>query len=907
MRTITPKTDLDRLKDQQAREVLLAFLQDIGVLRRLAKAAHLPPFQAYPQDIERPQVFFSYAWGEGSDLKFQALQHFLKGLAEDFRKAYVDVWLDLSRMIGDIESQMRYGLNDSNLIILMGTQTYAEKTLQGSQTNVKKELDYSLDRAKDIQQCSLVPWLLEGQFGAIFPSLVPQQLGQDASAWLSFNVSDGHPIRDMRAYIKALTSLENPVGLLAGALGLHRTQSYPEYRRAFSTSYKRSQDLLMRQLAEIYGASETQLKKNPFTFSVKNISFEDLHFDPRQDRLGQGTFGTVYKGRWNNIPVAIKEIQGTLTEESRGHFKNEAEVMVRANSPWVVSLYGISEAPQHAALVMELMPHGSLHQLLHNGQALEWKIRYQISQDIAHGLLLLHGDGILHRDLKSDNVLLDDRLRAKLSDFGLSKIKSASRASTRRTQAVGTEGWMAPELFLDVKAIRKDPVTGERILPKILYSEQSDIYSYSVVLWEMASRKLPYEEMGLQGSDIRDFVKAQEREDIPRDCPPAFAELIQGGWKPEPKERLSLSVMLERLEVLSAVESSPKASTEAVPSPAPVMFSMPAPATPLRAVATPSTPAAIADFNGGLSVSGLREALLTPTPARLPPFPIVEPSNVVAFRSPSLPQACRPSAPVELAQFLKLVAEGEQEQCEAMLQKNRDLALFSGNLRDLSGRSFEHITALQYAVWALDFHMWTMLRKYLPDEAAAQQLSMTGSWVPTHGLHAGMAGGPLDKLDKALQTYITNFDAWYKASNWTAMEQCWCKQVGGAQLLLPAHVINEYCRPDRPFEPCPSFTEKDLPRTRKIREGEWFTASCMGGTLGDKFAVGRAWGVEPRGACDSMWDLVSEGYVSEVGFSDRRACASLCKVRTQQRDQLYSTLGVDQQNTIVLRAAQGKR
>ncbi len=883
MRGVSPKTDLDRLKDQQAKEVLLKFLQAVAIKRYEAKATYLPPLQSYPQDIERPQVFFSYAWGQEGDPRFQALQNFLKDLEQDFGQAGIRVWLDLSRMIGNVDEQMRAGVFDSNLILLMGTRLYAQKIQMDPPRNVRQELKHGLERAKDIHACSLVPWVLEGKALEIFPNLGDQHVRQDASSWLLLDATQGSAIQDMQAYIRTLTSLR-PVGLLAGALGLHRLDDYPEYRTRLRASYESCQALLMKELAEIYSASKNKLDDKCFTFSIKNIPFEQLKFG---DRKGRGSFGTVHEGKWNNIPVAIKEIDGAITEESESHFKTETEVMVRANSPWVVSLYGVSKAPGRMALVMEYMSQGSLNQLLHSKQPLSWSLRYQMAADIGRGLLVLHGKGILHCDLKSDNVLLDG-YRAKLSDFGLSKVKTTSRSSSHRGgPSVGTEGWMAPELFLDFTVIAKDPITGKRVLPKVVYTEQSDIYGYSMILWEMASRKSPYAEMGLQGSNLQNFVKIGEREEIPDECPEAFAELIEGGWKQKPEERLPLAWMIERLQALIPAPQGLVTLSVPAPSPAPVVFSRPAPVTPVRAVTAISTPepvaVAIVDPNSGLSVSGLREALPVVAPALiLASSPVVAlPSNVVAFRSPSPPQAHRPSAPPELPQFLRLVAEGEQEQAEAMLQKNRDLALFPGKVKDLSGRTFEGITGFQYALWALDSHMWTMLRHYLADDQAADQLVTTGPWVRTHGLHAGMPGGPLEKLTTALKTHVDNFDAWYEKSNWTALEQCWSKQVGGAQLLLPAHVINEYCRPDRSFEPCPSFMESTLPRTRKFDKGEWFTASYNGGKLGEKFGVLRY-----NFSGGGLGGMVGVGGVR----SDLRSLTSLVTIRSQQREELLTEL-----------------
>lgn len=103
----------------------------------------------------------------------------------------------------------------------------------------------------------------------------------------------------------------------------------------------------------------------------------------------------------------------------------------------------------------------------------------------------------------------------------------------------------------------------------------------------------------------------------------------------------------------------------------------------------------------------------------------------------------------DLKEFLRLVAEGEQDKAEAVLKNNLDLALIPGEVTDLSKRTFTGITGFQYAVWALDCRMWTMIRKYLPDEAAREQAKgfETGFWVKTHGVHAN-----LNNLIQAHQT-----------------------------------------------------------------------------------------------------------------------------------------------------------
>jgi hypothetical protein len=182
-----------------------------------------------------------------------------------------------------------------------------------------------------------------------------------------------------------------------------------------------------------------------------------------------------------------------------------------------------------------------------------------------------------------------------------------------------------------------------------------------------------------------------------------------------------------------------------------------------------------------------------------------------------------------LAIFLKYVSEGEQDEAEALLKDKPELAVYSSDVTDLSGRSFKGITAFQYAVWALDFHMWTMIRKYLPNQAAHEQILQVdkSAWAKQYG-----ASISWQNLIDALQKYIDLCDD----SKWSEAATQWKIQVGGAQKLLPVHVVNEYCRPDRPFHPCPDFIkDTTLPRTRKTYEGEWYTATYNNGKLGETF------------------------------------------------------------------------
>ena len=250
--------------------------------------------------------------------------------------------------------------------------------------------------------------------------------------------------------------------------------------------------------------------------------------------LGEGAYGSVYQGVWNDQPVAIKRLKAQhLTEKAIEEFRREAQIMFQlgVESKYIVPLKKICLEAPYYSLVMELMPKGSLYQLLHNGQELPWSIRFQIALDTAWGLKDLHGYSILHRDLKSLNILLDDRLRAKLADFGLAKVKQET--SSQSTMAKGTVLWMAPELFK-----RRAEITAA-----------ADIWSLGMVLWELASREIPFKDAQNQ-LQAATWIKDGEKEEIPSDCPAELKSIIESCWDLTPTQRPTAIQVVDRLKPL---------------------------------------------------------------------------------------------------------------------------------------------------------------------------------------------------------------------------------------------------------------------------------------------------------------------------------------------------------------------
>ena len=656
--------------------------------------------------------------------------------------------------------------------------------------------------------------------------------------------------------------------------------------------------------------------------------------------LWRGGFGVVYQGTYRHSDVAIKQLLMThISKAAAQEFESEAKAMAQLRSPNIVQFYGYCLSPYYC-IVMEYMPNGSLFSVLHSEQPLEWPERFRIAVDVAKGLSFLHHEKILHRDIKSLNVLLGEDKQghvAKLTDFGLSKVKTETKsyltATKTKSDSVGTLQWMAPELFA----------------PKATYTQKADIYSLGITFWELAARKIPYKEWG-DSMLIPSWVEKGYREDIPEDCPAALRSLIAACWEAAPDKRPASDDVVTRLKKVT--EGATTAASSLVSGPvyqANLDSGVGSSASSgfnqeLQAVELLLKEASLnekmedhpdADKAYQNAIKKAKEGKLNDEAfakvyaaygeylirqnqkeagekqfriaanfgyVRPTAVPAPKPASPVIF-SPPPQKAPVPSVPKvsaqDLAKFLKLVAEGKQPQAEAMLKQNKDLSLVPGDVTDLSGRKFQGITGFQYAVWALDWHMWTMIKKHMPDDAIREQIKAmdTGAWVKQHNKSANW-----QSLVDALQKEIELINA----SKWTEEVVHWQRQVGGAQRQLPAHVVNEYCHPQRSFEKCPDFTQgAELPRTRKTDEGEWFTATYNGGQLGEKFAVLR--GAE-KGEAQAWWAVASgvacgiqPGDLASFVADDREACRALLAARTQQHDELVAQYAPELRGTTKLR------
>lgn len=253
--------------------------------------------------------------------------------------------------------------------------------------------------------------------------------------------------------------------------------------------------------------------------------------------LGQGAFAEVYKGVYQNRLVAIKQlnltkINPTQQAKALNDFQEEYDLLSKLQHPNIIGFHGVCNENGVCRLIIEYAPKG-LFTVIHNKKSFSWTQRYQIAINLAEVIDYCHQQKLLHRDLKSLNVLLDDDGNPKLCDFGCSKIKTEEQLKTiniHSNQEIGTLRWMAPELM--------------DILGK--YTFASDVFSYGMILWELASRKIPYE--NLNNAEVQVLVSQGEREDIPDRTPPTFAKLIKWCWSQTPKDRPTMAQVVKELK-----------------------------------------------------------------------------------------------------------------------------------------------------------------------------------------------------------------------------------------------------------------------------------------------------------------------------------------------------------------------
>mmetsp|Transcript_13960 Transcript_13960/g.16854 ORF Transcript_13960/g.16854 Transcript_13960/m.16854 type:complete len:557 (+) Transcript_13960:242-1912(+) len=254
--------------------------------------------------------------------------------------------------------------------------------------------------------------------------------------------------------------------------------------------------------------------------------------------IGKGSFGEVYHGRWHMAHVAVKVI-GKKFQDSHSAFKREMRLHRELNHPNVIRfLAGVQTSSGEQGLVLELCERGSLFDVIKKArkggqETCSWLMRIQMAVGAARGLLYLHSKKIIHTDLKSPNLLVDRAHMCKVGDLGL-----AVRDGTQKPRVqINSPQWLAPEVL-----------RGEA------FDRSVDVFSFGVVLWELAQLRVPWEDvLGTSGTELAivgpvayEGKRLQFTGDVK--LPNGWVELATSCWNEDPGSRPTFKHIAQTLE-----------------------------------------------------------------------------------------------------------------------------------------------------------------------------------------------------------------------------------------------------------------------------------------------------------------------------------------------------------------------
>uniref|UniRef100_A0A8C2XQT6 mitogen-activated protein kinase kinase kinase n=1 Tax=Cyclopterus lumpus TaxID=8103 RepID=A0A8C2XQT6_CYCLU len=246
--------------------------------------------------------------------------------------------------------------------------------------------------------------------------------------------------------------------------------------------------------------------------------------------VGSGAQGAVFLGKFHGNDVAVKKVRDIKETEIK-HLR-------KLKHPNIITFKGVCTQAPCYCILMEYCAQGQLYEVLRGCRKITPSLLVDWSMGIAGGMNYLHLHKIIHRDLKSPNMLITHDDLVKISDFGTSK--ELSDKSTKMSFA-GTVAWMAPEV------IRNEPV-----------SEKVDIWSFGVVLWEMLTGEVPYKDVD-SSAIIWGVGNNSLQLPIPESCPDGFKILLRQCWNCKPRNRPSFRQILLHLDIASAdVLSTPQ-------------------------------------------------------------------------------------------------------------------------------------------------------------------------------------------------------------------------------------------------------------------------------------------------------------------------------------------------------------
>ncbi|TKY51183.1 Serine/threonine-protein kinase HT1 [Spatholobus suberectus] len=322
--------------------------------------------------------------------------------------------------------------------------------------------------------------------------------------------------------------------------------------RADKSDLKNLDVMLEKHFSRIFSKSiEAKRPKEAWEIDLAKL---DLQYP-----VAKGAYGTVYRGTYDSQVVAVKVLDwgedGVATAAEiaalRASFWQEVAVWQKLDHPNVTKFIGASmgtsnlkiplptcgqnSLPSKACCVIaEFLPGGTLKQYLFKNRRskLPYKVVIQLALDLSRGLSYLHSKKIVHRDVKTDNMLLDANKNLKIADFGVACVDATNQSEM--TGETGTYGYMAPE-----------------VLNGKPYNRKCDVYSFGICLWEIYSCNMPYSRLSLAAVSCP-VINQHLRPEIPRCCPSALANIMRKCWDAKAERRPEMHEVVKMLEAIDA-------------------------------------------------------------------------------------------------------------------------------------------------------------------------------------------------------------------------------------------------------------------------------------------------------------------------------------------------------------------
>jgi hypothetical protein len=268
--------------------------------------------------------------------------------------------------------------------------------------------------------------------------------------------------------------------------------------------------------------------------------------DPREvlivkAKVGRGRTACVHKAIWGVAEVAYKELMySKLTEAVASVFRKEVALLSQLRHENIVTLVGVCTQPEKLCILTEWVPRGSLRDVLLNASIrLSLLDVINMALDVAHGMQFLHSKRVIHRDLKSHNLLVTETWRIKLADFGLAKALAPTVSSAY--SECGTGGWVAPE-----------------ILDGTPYNRSCDIFSFAICVGEMLARQTSNPLSGLSPLQYIARCKAGPMPPLPSWSPAPLCALVTACWAFDPKKRPTFTQIVAMLQKMLAAPNAPQ-------------------------------------------------------------------------------------------------------------------------------------------------------------------------------------------------------------------------------------------------------------------------------------------------------------------------------------------------------------